>query len=100
MLMAAPAPLASGAHTYLSPTRPTLTRTYSLCLSDETSLRESTASISLSPDALNPENLLSTGYAKFSIARYADTGYPGIPITGLPHAFARMTGFPGFMATP
>ena len=74
MLIAAPAPLASGAQTYRPPTRPTLTLTYSLCLSEDTRRLESTASILRSCDSLSPVKDLRTGYTKLSTARYADTG--------------------------
>ena len=30
----------------------------------------------------------------------AETGYPGMPMTGLPCTTARMTGLPGLMLTP
>ena len=134
--MAAPAPLASGAATSLSPTFPTFTRTYSRCFKEDTIRREITAwtvrdpvaeweglammlappeavvpAVPKVPEAteapeaapaadVSPPSARSTGVTKFSKASHALTGYPGSPMTGLPSAIARITGLPGFMATP
>ncbi len=95
-----PAPRGSGVATTRPATRPSRTRTQSSMPPGEASLRASRAVVVWRRCGAAPSSAASSGAAKMSKVRAADTGNPGAPRTGVASTTPITTGCPGRTATP
>ena len=100
ILIIAAAPLSRGVAKYLPSMNPSATRKNSRLFSDDTTRFVSVA-VTYCLFVGGVQVIFSiTGFTTLSITVYAETGYPGTPMTGLSSIIPSTVGFPGFIASP